>query len=99
MKPAHHHVWYELIKNQAKLTTNISWLIIFFLFNREKPVNGCTDNHERNEQATLEWAKSSMKELRIEMRELNRSVNSSQLLRQLHTMRNQVCLHSYYYYD
>ncbi|XP_041987573.1 protein scabrous-like [Aricia agestis] len=49
-----------------------------------------TNNHERNEQATLQWAKTSMKELRVEMKELSRSVNSSLLLRQLHTIRNEL---------
>lgn len=57
---------------------------------RQKPETACTDNHERNEQATLEWAKSSMKELRTEMKELSRNVNSSLLLHQLHTIRNEV---------
>ncbi|XP_072931133.1 protein scabrous [Epargyreus clarus] len=47
-----------------------------------------TDNHDRNEQTTLQWAKTSMNELRIEMRELGESVNNSALLRQLHVIRN-----------
>nr|XP_034839125.1 protein scabrous-like [Maniola hyperantus] len=55
---------------------------------KQRAVSGCTDNHERNEKVTLDWAKSSMKEIRVEMRELSRSINSSQLLRQLHTIRN-----------
>ncbi|XP_026490105.2 protein scabrous [Vanessa tameamea] len=57
---------------------------------KKNPASACTDNHERNEQATLEWAKSSMKELRTEMRELSRNVNSSLLLHQLHTIRNEL---------
>ncbi|XP_050360543.1 protein scabrous [Nymphalis io] len=57
---------------------------------KKNPPSACTDNHERNEHATLEWAKSSMKELRTEMRELSRNVNSSILLHQLHTIRNEL---------
>ncbi|XP_028177639.1 protein scabrous isoform X1 [Ostrinia furnacalis] len=49
-----------------------------------------TNNHERNEQATLQWAKTSMHELRVEMKELGESVNNSVLLRQLHNMRNEL---------
>ncbi|XP_038216799.1 protein scabrous [Zerene cesonia] len=49
-----------------------------------------TDNHEQNEQATLQWAKASMNELRVEMRELGESVNSSALLKHLHVMRNEL---------
>ncbi|XP_045784637.1 protein scabrous-like [Maniola jurtina] len=57
---------------------------------KQNSVPRCTDNHERNEKVTLEWAKTSMKEIRVEMRELGRSINSSQLLRQLHTIRNEL---------
>ena len=51
-----------------------------------------TNNHERNEHATLQWAKRSMEEIRVEMRELEESVNNSVLLRQLHVIRNEVCI-------
>lgn len=57
---------------------------------KQVPAVATTDNHERNEQATLQWAKSSMQELRIEMRELNKSINNSVLLRQLHFIRNEL---------
>ncbi|CAH0703442.1 unnamed protein product [Spodoptera exigua] len=49
-----------------------------------------TNNHERNEHATLQWAKRSMEEIRVEMRELEESVNNSVLLRQLHVIRNEL---------
>ncbi|XP_047041050.1 protein scabrous-like [Helicoverpa zea] len=49
-----------------------------------------TNNHERNEKATLQWAKRSMEEIRVEMRELEESVNNSVLLRQLHIIRNEL---------
>ncbi|XP_068633713.1 protein scabrous [Battus philenor] len=49
-----------------------------------------TDNHERNEQLTLQWAKTSMKELRTEMKEMSQSINNSILLRQLHIIRNEL---------
>ncbi|KAJ8737084.1 hypothetical protein PYW07_000355 [Mythimna separata] len=49
-----------------------------------------TNNHERNERATLQWAKRSMEEIRVEMRELEESVNNSVLLRQLHVIRNEL---------
>ncbi|KAL4717445.1 hypothetical protein ACJJTC_000594 [Scirpophaga incertulas] len=49
-----------------------------------------TDNHERNEHTTLEWAKTSMNEIRLEMKELTASVNNSELLHQLHVIRNQL---------
>ncbi|CAK1588286.1 unnamed protein product [Parnassius mnemosyne] len=51
---------------------------------------GPTDNHERNEQTTLQWAKTSMNELRIEMKEISNSINNSALLRQLHVIRNEL---------
>ncbi|CAG4962293.1 unnamed protein product [Parnassius apollo] len=51
---------------------------------------GPTDNHERNEQLTLQWAKTSMNELRIEMKEISNSINNSALLRQLHVIRNEL---------
>ncbi|XP_012549036.2 protein scabrous [Bombyx mori] len=49
-----------------------------------------TNNYERNEQATLQWAKTSMKELKMEIREIGESVNNSALLRQLHIIRNEL---------
>ncbi|XP_026761383.1 protein scabrous [Galleria mellonella] len=47
-------------------------------------------NRDRNEQMTLQWAQTSMNELRAEMRELSKSINNSVLLRQLHTIRNEL---------
>ncbi|CAK1554157.1 unnamed protein product [Leptosia nina] len=47
-------------------------------------------NYEQNEQATLQWAQTSMKELRTEMRELNHRVNNSMLLKQIHFMKNEL---------
>ncbi|XP_026727806.1 protein scabrous [Trichoplusia ni] len=49
-----------------------------------------TSNHDRNERTTLQWAKRSMEEIRVEMRELSESVNNSELLRQLHVIRNEL---------
>ncbi|KAG6442848.1 protein scabrous [Manduca sexta] len=49
-----------------------------------------TNNYERNEQMTLQWAKTSMSELRMELRELSENVNNSVLLRQLHIIRNEL---------
>ncbi|KAJ0183744.1 hypothetical protein K1T71_000167 [Dendrolimus kikuchii] len=51
---------------------------------------GPTNNHERNEQLTLQWAKTSMHEIRVEMRELNESINNSVLLQELHDIRNEL---------
>lgn len=62
----------------------------FSYFYRQHNAAHSTSNHERNEQATLQWAKTSMHELRVEMRELGESVNNSALLRQLHVIRNEV---------
>ncbi|XP_053624394.1 protein scabrous [Plodia interpunctella] len=47
-------------------------------------------NHERNEKMALQWAKTSMNELRLEMKEIGRSINNSALLRQLHSIRNEL---------
>lgn len=70
--------------------------MVQYLLGREASVaRASTSNHARNEQATLQWARSSMQELRVEMRELRASLNSSTLLRQLHVMRNEVSR----YYD
>lgn len=60
-----------------------------FYFTRAKPTQS-TDNHERNEQLTLQWAKTSMEELRLEMKEMAESLNNSKLLRHLHVIRNEV---------
>lgn len=49
-----------------------------------------TNNQGRNEQLTLQWAKTSMHEIRVEMRELGESINNSVLLRQLHVIRNEL---------
>ncbi|OWR50412.1 protein scabrous [Danaus plexippus] len=57
---------------------------------KKHAANTFTENYTRNEQATLQWAKSSMRELRIEMRELSQSINSSVLLRQLQNIRNEL---------
>lgn len=44
---------------------------------------------ERNEQTTLRWARGAIKELRVEMRELSQTLNSSALLQQLQDIRNE----------
>ncbi|XP_013184958.1 protein scabrous [Amyelois transitella] len=49
-----------------------------------------SNTHEKNEQMALEWAKTSVNELRVEMKEISRSVNNSALLRQLHIIRNEL---------
>ncbi|XP_013179528.1 PREDICTED: protein scabrous-like [Papilio xuthus] len=56
---------------------------------KAKPAQS-TDNHERNEQLTLQWAKTSMDELRLEMKEMSQSLNNSKLLRHLHVIRNEL---------
>lgn len=70
----------------------VEYYIIYFMFNRQVAAIHVTNNHERNERTTLQWAKRSMEEIRVEMRELGESVNNSVLLRQLHTIRNEVSI-------
>ncbi|XP_022123991.2 protein scabrous [Pieris rapae] len=49
-----------------------------------------TNNQDQNSQVTLQWAQTSMNELRMEMHELSNSINSSSLLRHLHVIRNEL---------
>ncbi|XP_059059920.1 protein scabrous-like [Achroia grisella] len=47
-------------------------------------------NYNRNEQLTLQWAKTSMSEIRSEMRDMRKSIDNSVLLRELHDIRNKL---------
>ncbi|VVC98453.1 unnamed protein product [Leptidea sinapis] len=56
---------------------------------KQNQVASISANHIKSERATLHWVKNSIKDLRIEMREMNHSVNNSALLRHVQVIKNQ----------
>ncbi|KAG7313611.1 hypothetical protein JYU34_000767 [Plutella xylostella] len=54
------------------------------------PQFSSAETSHHNEQATLQWCRSALRELRSDLTELAESVSNSVLLKQMHVMRNEI---------